>query len=349
MDIDHYIAHEVQLQSFNGTVLLAQNGKVLLDKPYGWADEEQHLLNKPTTRFGIGSITKQFTAMAILLLQERHKLQVQDPVCSYIGGCPATWNPISIQNLLTHTSGIPDYGRSLSQEPRLPSEQLLHYLERQPLDFTPGSQFSYSNSGYAVLGSVIENVAGESYADFLQREIFSPLRLTDTGYLETSPPSVPVLRLATGYSNMWVKAGPSAASPLFAAGSLYSTTEDLYRWDSALFNGTFASQDSLKQMFTPHVTYCGSAGIVCSASQCAAEGASCYSYGYGWFLQQQAFGTKHVPSDWHNGLVPGFAAYNSYFPDQKLTLIMLSDLDSSANYEPAMAGAIVAKMIRRPS
>jgi CubicO group peptidase (beta-lactamase class C family) len=102
-------------------------------------------------------------------------------------------------------------------------------------------------------------------------------------------------------------------------------------------------------MLTPHVTYCSTAGTICDASQCTAEAASCYSYGYGWFLQQQAFGTKLVPSDWHGGLVPGFAAYNSYFPEQKLTLIMLSNLDGSANYEPAMAGAIVAKMIRSTS
>lgn len=345
-DIDHYIANEVRLQSFSGTVLLAQNGKVLLDKSYGWADEEQQLTNKPTTRFGIGSITKQFTAMAILLLQEGGKLHVQDPVCLYISDCPTTWRSISIQNLLTHTAGIPDYGRSLSQEPRPASETLLHYIERQPLDFAPGSEFIYSNSGYAVLGFVIETVAGQSYEDFLRGQIFNPLHLADTGYLESSPPSTPVPMLATGYSQTWVKAVPSAAAPLFAAGSLYSTPADLYRWDSALFSGTFGSKDSVTQMLTPHVTYCGTAGAFCNASDCASEAANCYSYGYGWFVQRQAFGTKLVPLYWHNGLVPGYAAWNSYYPDQKLTLIILSNLASAVDTEPQMSGAIVAKMLR---
>jgi CubicO group peptidase (beta-lactamase class C family) len=346
-DIDHYIANEVRLQSFSGTVLLAQNGKVLLDKAYGWADEEQQLTNKPTTRFGIGSITKQFTAMAILLLQERHKLRVQDPVCMYISGCPASWKPITIDELLTHTSGIPDYLRSLSEKAKPPSESLLHYIERQPLDFAPGSNFSYSNSGYAVLGYVIEDLAAQPYADFLQQEIFDPLHLADTGYLETSPPSSPVPMLATGYTETGVKATPSIGTPLLAAGSLFSTTADLYRWDGALFNRTFSSRDSLIRMFAPHVTYCGSAATICSASQCAAEAASCYSYGYGWFVGRQAFGTNLLPVYWHSGLVPGFASYNSYYPNQKLILIMLSNFESSSAYEPAMAGAIVAKVLRQ--
>src|SRR5438094_6772467 len=149
--LDHYLSTQAEHQDFSGTILVAQNGKVLLTKGYGWADERKRIANQPSTAFGIGSITKQFTAMAILLLQERGKLRVRDPLCLYISGCHKTWMAITLQNLLTHTSGIPDYGASLSRSQRSPSESLLEYLERQPLDFPPGSQFGYSNSGYAIL------------------------------------------------------------------------------------------------------------------------------------------------------------------------------------------------------
>jgi CubicO group peptidase (beta-lactamase class C family) len=345
--IDHYITTQVNQQTFSGTVLLAKNGRVLLDKAYGWSDEGQQAPTRLTTRFAIGSLTKQFTAMAILLLEDRGQLHVANPVCQYISGCGAAWRAISIQNLLTHTSGIPDYLTALSVKPRAPTETLLHYLQRQPLDFPPGSQFRYSNSGYAVLGSVIEDVAGESYADFLQHEIFAPLRLADTGYLDALPPTPPVPDLATGYTLAWTRATPSPGSPLFAAGSLYSTAMDLYRWDAALISQKLASPASIAQMLTPQIRYCDPNGTICSALECASDPASCTAYGYGWFLQDEAFGTKLVRVFWHAGLVPGFAAYNAYYPDQKVTLIILSNLDSAAAVEPFMAGTIVAPVLRQ--
>jgi len=145
--IDHFISSAAQRQVFNGTVLIAQNGKILLDKGYGWADQGKRLPNQPSTRFRIGSVTKQFTATAILLLQEQGKLHVEDPICLYISGCPATWKTITIQHLLTHTSGIPDYSTTFPRQQAATPAQLIAAFESEPLDFAPGTKWSYSNSG----------------------------------------------------------------------------------------------------------------------------------------------------------------------------------------------------------
>ena len=323
--IDHFISSAAQHQVFSGTVLIGQNGKILLDKGYGWADQGKRMPNQPGTRFRIGSVTKQFTAMAILLLQEQGRLHVQDPICEYIRGCPATWRTITIQHLLTHTSGIPDYVTTFPlQQPASPA-QLVAAFESKPLDFAPGAKLSYSSSGYAILGSIVENVSGESYAQFLQQEIFQMLHLSNTGYDQNFPP---LRQHATGYKQPWVKADYVDMSVPYAAGALYSTVDDLFRWDQALFNRKFASGESVQQMFTPQVTACDGQGTLCAASDCEAQRINCYSYGYGWFLGQIPAGGPYVRANWHSGGIQGFVSLNLYYPDQEITLIVLSNLES---------------------
>jgi hypothetical protein len=156
---------------------VAHNG-LLFEKGYDLADKDANIPNTPQTRFRIGSITKQFTAMAILILQDRGKLHLQDPICLYVSDCPQDWQPITIENLLTHTSGIPDYINSPDfvatwTEPATP-EELIARFKDMPLEFPPGSRFKYSNSGYALLGYITERVSGESYATFLRENIFVP-------------------------------------------------------------------------------------------------------------------------------------------------------------------------------
>lgn len=323
--IDYFIATKVQQQQFSGTVLIAQGSRILLDKGYGWADEGQQLPNQPLTRFRIASITKQFTAMAILLLQEQGKLHVQDHICLYIAACPMTWQAITIQQLLTHTSGIPDYYDTFPQGQPVSPEQLIASFQSEPLDFAPGTRFEYSNSGYVILGSIIEHVAGESYAAFLEHAIFRPLHLEHTGYDQNAPP---LPEHATGYAQPWVRAAYVDMSVPFAAGALYSTVNDLYHWDEALFTHSFASSASLMQMFTPQVTWCDGQGTLCTASECAAQENTCTSYGYGWFLYQEAVGQAYVLLIEHSGDIAGFVSSNRYYPDQKLTLIMLSNLET---------------------
>jgi CubicO group peptidase (beta-lactamase class C family) len=323
--IDHFISSAAQHQAFSGTVLIAQNGKILLEKGYGWADQGKRVPNQPSTKFRIGSVTKQFTAMAILLLQEQGKLRVQDPICLYISGCPATWKAITIQQLLTHTSGIPDYVTTFPlQQPTSPA-QLIAAFESKPLDFAPGAKWSYSNSGYAILGSIIEQVSGESYSQFLQQEIFNVLPLSNTGYDQNFPP---LPQHATGYRQPWAKADYVDMSVPYAAGALYSTVDDLFLWDQALFNRKFASGESVQQMFTPQVTACDGQGTLCAAFDCDVQRINCYSCGYGWFLGQIPVGGPYVRAIWHPGAIQGFVSVNLYYPDQEITLIVLSNLAS---------------------
>ncbi len=243
--IDAYLTHLATKGVMNGSVLVAHNGMVF-DKGYGVADKEKHVLNTPQTRFRLGSVSKQFTAMAILMLQERGKLHIQDHLCLYVSSCPSDWQPITVEHLLTHTSGIPDYTNfpdfAVTWTQAVTVEQLIARFKDMSLEFTPGSAFRYSNSGYVLLGYVIEQVSHMSYATFLQTQIFDPLALHNTGY-DTQYPLLP--QHATGYYPGYVKPDAYDMSVLYAAGALYSTVEDLYVWDQALTSHTLISQQSL--------------------------------------------------------------------------------------------------------
>ena len=232
--IDVWLSQQGNDGKFSGAVLVARQGDVLLSQGYGLADREQNLPNMAQTRFRLGSITKQFTAMAILILKARGKLDVKDPICNYITDCPSTWEGITIDHLLTHTSGIPDLislpdYRSTLATPSPPKQTIARFKDL-PLDFQPGEKWSYSNSGYIVLGYIIERTSGQSYEDFLQQSIFTPLNLSNTGYDHNSS------SLAVGYPDRHstLPAEFIDMSIPYAAGALYSTVEDLYRWEQAL-------------------------------------------------------------------------------------------------------------------
>lgn len=324
--VDTSLTRDVEDEQFSGSVLIARAGKVLFSKGYGMADWGQHVPNTPHTEFRIGSLTKQFTAMAILLLQERGKLHVQDHICLYVPHCPAAWQPITIHHLLTHTSGIPNY-TDVSDfdftQPATPEQLIAHFIDK-PLAFQPGTQYSYSNSGYVVLGYIIERVTGEPYALFLQHTIFTPLQMRNTGYDQNHPP---LPEHATGYQD-WqyvpfaelVKAQYIDMSWPFAAGGLYSTVEDLYRWTQALSTTVLVSQKSLDAMFTPYISICPSAG--CSGPFFESAG-----YGYGWIIATEQAPYRQVI--WHNGSMPGFKAYIGLYSASKTTIIVLSNLAST--------------------
>src|SRR5690349_24034858 len=216
---------------FMGSVLVAQDGKVLLDKGYGFANLEWQVPNTPTTKFRLGSITKQFTAASILLLEERGKLKVEDPVKKYMPDAPAAWDKITIFHVLTHTSGIPSFTgfpdyESTEAIPTTP-EKLVARFRDKPLEFEPGTKWNYSNSGYVLLGYLLEKISGQKYSDFVQQNIFTPLGMKDSGYDSSS---TVIARRAAGYTQG--KSGPVNAgfvhmSIPFSAGALYSTTENL--------------------------------------------------------------------------------------------------------------------------
>ena len=176
----------VENKTFMGTVLVVKDGKPLINEGYGSADLEWKIPNSPPVKFRLGSLTKQFTAASILLLEERgNELQVEDPVSKYMPDAPATWEKITIYNLLTHTSGIPNFTgfpdyRSTEWKDTTPAELVARFRDK-PLDFEPGSKFSYSNSGYVLLGYLLEKISGQTYGDFLQQNIFTPLGMADSG------------------------------------------------------------------------------------------------------------------------------------------------------------------------
>ena len=293
---------------FMGTVLVAQDGKILLDKAYGFANLEWEVPNTPTTKFRLGSITKQFTAASILLLEERGKLKVEDPVKKYMPDAPAAWDKITIFHVLTHTSGIP----SLTSFPDFESheaqamtpEKLVEWFRDKPLEFEPGTKWNYSNSGYILLGYLIEKISGQSYSDFVQQNIFTPLGMKDSGYDSNS---TIIAHRAAGYTpgkSSPVNAGFVHMSIPFSAGALYSTTEDLLRWEQGLFGGKVLKAESLAKMTTP-------------------------------FKQDYAFGLAVSTNNGHkmiahDGGIEGFNTALAYYPDDKLVVAVLANLNGPA-------------------
>ena len=285
---------------FSGSVLIAREGEILLNNGYGMADREKNVANTPQTKFYLGSITKQFTAMAILMLQAEGKLNVQDRICQYFSDCPAAWQEITIHQLLIHTSGIPHFMDFPMDQPST-SIQTIARIKDKPLDFKPGDKWSYSGSGYNVLGYIIEQVSGKRYEVFLEEKIFEPLKMIDTGYAASND------NLAVGYENNFDVAGNIDMSNLYASGGLYSTVEDLYRWDQALYTEELVSKEVLDAIFTSYINI---------PPESNGE-----SYGYGWVIADK-FNHRWIG---HEGIVPGFATELDRYPDDKVTIILLSN------------------------
>jgi CubicO group peptidase (beta-lactamase class C family) len=306
--MDQVVRSYVSDKRFMGTVLVARGNDLMFSKGYGSANLEWDIPNSPSTKFRLGSVTKQFTAASILLLEERGKLKTDDPVKKFMPDAPAAWDKITIYHLLTHTSGIPnftsfpDYGK---QEPFASTpEKLVARFRDKPLDFEPGEKWSYSNSGYVLLGYLLEKISGESYEKFVQDNIFTPLGMKDSGY-DSNSAVIP--RRATGY--VPGKDGPVIAGFIhmsipFSAGALYSTTEDLLRWEQGLFGGKVLSAGSLTKMTTPFKDD--------------------YACGVG---VRTVSGRKVID---HGGGIEGFNTFLAYYPEDKLTVVALANLNGDA-------------------
>ena len=318
--MEEIVQSYVRTRAFAGAVLVARGSDVVLNKGYGAANLEWDIPNTPATKFRLGSVTKQFTAAAILLLEERGKLMLDDPIGKHIPDAPAAWSKITIFHLLTHTSGIPNFTslpdyRSLKVQ-ETPVAKTIATVRDKPLEFAPGERMSYSNSGYLVLGYVIERVTGGSYEKFLTDNIFTPLLMKDSGY----DSNIRIIqRRAAGYM-------PSASGPVnagyvhmsipHAAGALYSTTEDLLRWEQGLFGGQLISPASLAKMTTP---FKGDYALGVSVLT--------------------ANGRKVVQ---HGGGIDGFNTYLAYYPDTKTTVAVLANINGEAPTQMAAKLADVA-------
>ena len=313
--IDSYVDNH----QFMGSALVAKGDDVVLSQGYGSADLTWNIPNSPSTKFRLGSVTKQFTAACVLLLEERGKWNIHDPLKKFLPDAPAAWDKITIYNLLTHTSGIanftsfPDYPDS-EGKPTTP-EKLVARFRDKPLDFEPGSKWSYSNSGYVLLGYLLEKVSGEPYAQFLQENIFTPLGMKDSGY-DSNTKVIP--QHATGYSPG--KDGVEVAGYIdmtipFSAGALYSTTQDLLKWERGLFGGKVLAALQMKEMTTPF------------------KG----DYGCGLFIANTG-GHQEIS---HGGGIEGFNTDLAYYPTEQMTIIVLANLNGSAPDEIAKQLAAV--------
>lgn len=310
--VDAMLANMSSQSLFSGSVLISQHGHVLLSKGYGLADRAQKTPNDPQTRFAIGSNTKQFTAAAILLLEVQGKLKVTDRICAYIPQCPSAWAVITIKELLTHTSGIPDFLNTLPDfagyaGPPLTPLQIIAHFRDVPLEFAPGTTWKYSNSGYFLLGYIIEQVSGLSYEAFLQKNILTPLNLSDTGYNHNAN------GVAIGYMDITeTPAEPEDPSLPYAAGALYSTVEDMNRWEQALTTNALLPATSRAEMF---------------ATQVAIPDAPPMDAGYGYGL---VIGTDSGrPIIWHNGAISGFISIEARYPVDDVTVIILGNQENA--------------------
>src|SRR5215813_8633704 len=302
----------VDAQMFMGSVLVAKDGKILFSKSYGMADLEWNVPNSPATRFNIASMTKQFTATSILLLEDRGKLKTDDLVKKYLLDAPASWDKITIYHLLTHTSGIS--GDAAKYEPGA-SDKLV--FSNRPLDFQPGEQWAYTNLGYIVLGYLVERISGQTYEDFIRENIFKPLRMNDSGLMSF----VTVIpRRASGYwpgNNGLENADRSFDTRLgFSSGSLYSSTEDLLRWEEGLFSGRLLSPGSLRKMITPFKS----------------------DYACGLYAKRV---NGHFMIE-HDGNNIGFNSDMAYYFEDRIAVIVLANLNGTVTSEMTRALAAVA-------
>lgn len=312
---------------FSGSVLVARGGEVLLSKGYGMANREHDVENTPETVFRLGSMTKPFTAIAIMQLVEESRVSVEDTVSQHFPDFP-NGQTITIHHLLSNTSGIPDYITMQEYEPimthRKSVNDLIALFRDKSLQYEPGTAFNYSNSNWVLLGAIIEQVRVESYADVIRQHIFEPAGMLHSGYAWEQ---TFIKHRASGYIDTGaglLNTEVVDESTMHAAGALYSTVEDLYRWDRALRNESLLRQSTLQGMFTPVQAIDGQ------------------GYGYGWTIE-----SLHQRRNLsHSGGIPGFVSNIARFVDEGVVIIILSNLGSAAF--PEMTRDLAAIVFNEP-
>lgn len=306
-ELDSYMKALVKNRNFHGSVLVAKEGKVLLDQGYGFADFKQNVMNKPQTKFAIGSVTKQFTAMAVMQLCEKGLINVEDKVSKYLSDFP-NGDIITIHNLLSQTSGLKNFTEvkgflELNTDNKDPMV-CINLIKDMPLEFKPGEEFRYSNTNFTLLGIIVEKVTGESLENYLQENIFTPLNMVNTGICYGENNEFSGATSYTGFLEVAPIDDKLVLSQTYGAGSMYSTVEDLYRWDSALKTEKLVKQQTLDQIFKEHIPMYETA-----------------SYGYGWMIADTAIGKEIL----HGGNTFGFTANIARYIDKDLTIIILTN------------------------
>ena len=296
---------------------MVKDGRALVRRSFGMADLEHGVATTPATNYRLASVTKQFTAAAILLLAEDGKLGLDDRVRHFLPSLPPAADAITLRHLLTHTGGLVDYEDLMPTDLAVPlrDADVLHLLEREDrLYFPPGTQWRYSNGGYALLALVVERASGTSFPDFLRTRIFGPLGMHATLAYTVEGPPVP--HRAFGYSEQdghWTRTDQSLTSSVLGDGGIYSSIDDLARWDAALYDDRLLSEASRALAFAPAV----------------ASDDPAVAYGYGWRITGDTL--------WHSGETIGFRNVIVRWPQKHLTVILLTNRDDPEPYLTALA------------
>lgn len=306
-EIDQYIKAEMRRQQIPGISLaVVRHGKVALVRSYGLSNVEHRIPVKPETVFQSGSIAKQFTAAAVMILVEEGKLSLDDKISTYVAGAPESWKDITVRHLLTHTSGMGDYPPDMDTRRDYTEDEFLAVIKSVPLAYPTGARWEYSNLDYVTLGILIHRVTGKFYGDFLAERVFRPLDMTTARVISEAdivPNRAAGYRLVKGElkNQEWV----SPSTNTTADGSLYLTILDLAKWDAALYTDKPLKQSSLAQMWTP----------------VELDGGTRKAYGFGWHTDE--IHQRRVV--YHGGAWQGFKSFIVRFPDDKLTIIFFAN------------------------
>jgi CubicO group peptidase (beta-lactamase class C family) len=327
--VDEFVTAELRAQHIPGVALaVVQDGKIVKAAGYGLSNVELGVATKPESIFQTGSVGKQFTATAVMMLVEEGRVGLDDKISKYFPNAPAAWKDITVRHLLTHTSGIPDYteektGGAINMRTDYTEAELVKKIAGLPLDFQPGEKWSYSNSGYLLLGVLIHHVTGEFYGDFLQQRVFQPLQMTSTRIISEAdivPNRSAGYRLVKGElkNQEWVS--PSLNTT--ADGALYTNVLDLAKWDAALYTEKLLKRSSFDQMWTPVKLNSGKTS----------------PYGFGWRVAE-VNGHRLLE---HGGAWQGFTMHISRYVDDKLTIIVMTNLDSGHSDPGKIAQGVAA-------
>jgi CubicO group peptidase (beta-lactamase class C family) len=323
-EVDDYVQAQMRTQHVPGLALaVIQNGQVVKEKGYGLADVERSVPVTPDTVFELGSITKQFTATAIMMLVEQDNIRLDDPLARFLTGLPDDWRGVTIRQLLSHTSGVPDFeaimGYGGYRNVMSPAE-IIALAAGKGIDFPPGTHWNYSNTGYYLLTMLLEKVSGETYAHFVQAHILTPLGMTHT---RSSEPTAIIPNRSAGYAyenGRLENRDPMQPTASGGAGMLVSTVGDLVKWDASLSAQTLLRKSSYEQMWTDTVLTDGTLS----------------GYGFGWFVSSM-HGHR---SQEHSGGTAGFTTDIRRLPEDHLTVIVLTNCYQETADPAALASHI---------
>ena len=296
------------------SVMVIHHGKVLVAKSYGLADVENKIPATPDSNFRLASVSKQFTAMSIMILADEGKLSFDDPITKFFPEFPTYGKNITVRHLLNHTGGLKDYEDIIPKGTTIPLVDinvLRLVAQESSTNFPPGTEFKYSNTGFALLALIVEKVSGMTYSAFLQKHIFKPLGMKHTLAYESGISTV--ANRAYGYTlkgDKITRTDQSVTSSVLGDGGIYSSVNDLYYWDQALYTGKLVSKKMIEQAFTP-----GKGTLHDKDVQ----------YGFGWFISEYR-GLRNI---WHSGNSIGFSTRIERFPDKQFTVIILTNRNNA--------------------